>query len=48
MQVHGGIGYMVESPVARFYCDAKVLGIGEGTNEIQHQMVRERQRSHAK
>ncbi len=28
--------YMLESPVARFYCDAKVLEIGEGTNEIQH------------
>jgi short-chain 2-methylacyl-CoA dehydrogenase len=25
--------------VARFYCDAKVLEIGEGTNEIQHMVI---------
>jgi alkylation response protein AidB-like acyl-CoA dehydrogenase len=30
---------MLESPVARFYCDAKVLEIGEGTNEIQHIVI---------
>ena len=30
---------MLESPVARFYCDAKVLEIGEGTNEIQHMVI---------
>src|SRR3954453_5027271 len=35
VQIHGGVGYMLESPVARFYCDSKVLEIGEGTNEIQ-------------
>ena len=39
VQIHGGLGYMVESPVARFYCDAKVLEIGEGTNEIQHVVI---------
>jgi alkylation response protein AidB-like acyl-CoA dehydrogenase len=39
VQVHGGLGYMLESPVARFYCDAKVLEIGEGTNEIQHLVI---------
>jgi alkylation response protein AidB-like acyl-CoA dehydrogenase len=39
VQVHGGLGYMLESPVARFYCDAKVLEIGEGTNEIQHVVI---------
>ena len=39
VQVHGGIGYMLDSPVARFYCDAKVLEIGEGTNEIQHLVI---------
>jgi alkylation response protein AidB-like acyl-CoA dehydrogenase len=39
VQVHGGLGYMLESPVARFYCDAKVLEIGEGTNEIQHIVI---------
>jgi short/branched chain acyl-CoA dehydrogenase len=39
VQIHGGVGYMLESPVARFYCDAKVLEIGEGTNEIQHMVI---------
>jgi short/branched chain acyl-CoA dehydrogenase len=39
VQIHGGIGYMLESPVARFYCDSKVLEIGEGTNEIQHLVI---------
>ena len=32
-------GYMLDSDVARFYCDAKVLEIGEGTNEIQHLVI---------
>jgi alkylation response protein AidB-like acyl-CoA dehydrogenase len=35
VQIHGGSGFMEESPVARFYRDAKVLEIGEGTSEIQ-------------
>jgi short-chain 2-methylacyl-CoA dehydrogenase len=39
VQVHGGLGYMLDSAVARFYCDAKVLEIGEGTNEIQHLVI---------
>ena len=39
VQIHGGVGYMHESPVARFYCDSKVLEIGEGTNEIQHLVI---------
>ena len=30
VQIHGGLGYMLETPVARFYCDSKVLEIGEG------------------
>ncbi|HYY89471.1 MAG TPA: acyl-CoA dehydrogenase family protein, partial [Chloroflexota bacterium] len=34
MQVHGGYGYMEESGVPRFYRDAKILTIGEGTSEI--------------
>ena len=33
---------MLDSPVARFYCDSKVLEIGEGTNEIQHNIIGER------
>ena len=38
-QVFGGYGFMEEYPVARFYRDAKVLEIGEGTNEIQHMVI---------
>ncbi len=34
-QVFGGAGFIEESPVARFYRDAKILEIGEGTSEIQ-------------
>jgi alkylation response protein AidB-like acyl-CoA dehydrogenase len=39
VQIFGGAGYMLESDVARFYCDAKVLEIGEGTNEIQRLVI---------
>jgi len=39
VQIHGGTGYLLDSPVARFYCDSKVLEIGEGTNEIQHLVI---------
>ena len=39
VQVHGAYGYMEESPVARFYRDAKVLEIGEGTNEIMRWII---------
>ncbi|MGH2561757.1 MAG: acyl-CoA dehydrogenase family protein [Thermomicrobiales bacterium] len=34
MQIHGGFGFIEESAVPRFYRDAKVLTIGEGTSEI--------------
>ena len=39
VQVHGGYGYIEEFPVARYYRDAKVLEIGEGTNEIQRVLI---------
>ena len=39
VQIFGGAGYMLESDIARFYCDAKVLEIGEGTNEIQRLVI---------
>jgi short-chain 2-methylacyl-CoA dehydrogenase len=38
-QVHGGYGFMNEFPVARFYRDAKVLEIGEGTSEVQRMVI---------
>ena len=38
MQIHGGFGFTEEFPVARFYRDAKVLEIGEGTSEI-HRLI---------
>jgi butyryl-CoA dehydrogenase len=39
VQVFGGAGFIEESPVARFYRDAKVLEIGEGTSEIQRLVI---------
>lgn len=39
LQLHGGTGYMRESAIARFYADAKVLEIGEGTSEIQRNVI---------
>jgi short/branched chain acyl-CoA dehydrogenase len=39
VQIFGGAGYLLESDIARFYCDAKVLEIGEGTNEIQRLVI---------
>ena len=39
VQVHGGYGFVDESPVARFYRDSKVLEIGEGTSEIQRLLI---------
>jgi butyryl-CoA dehydrogenase len=39
VQVHGGYGYIEEFPVARFYRDAKVLEIGEGTSEVQRIVI---------
>ncbi len=38
-QVFGGYGFMEEYPVSRFYRDAKVLEIGEGTSEVQRMLI---------
>ncbi|MDX6688654.1 MAG: short-chain 2-methylacyl-CoA dehydrogenase [Solirubrobacteraceae bacterium] len=39
VQIHGGYGYIEEYPVCRMYRDAKVLTIGEGTDEIQQLVI---------
>ena len=39
VQIHGGYGYIEEYPVCRFYRDAKILTIGEGTDEIQEMVI---------
>ncbi|MFG3025337.1 acyl-CoA dehydrogenase family protein [Streptomyces sp. NPDC048254] len=39
LQIHGGYGYVRESEISRFYADAKILEIGEGTNEIQRDVI---------
>jgi len=38
-QVHGGYGFMNESAVGRFYRDAKILELGEGTSEVQRMII---------
>ncbi|GAB3578336.1 acyl-CoA dehydrogenase family protein [Calidifontibacter terrae] len=38
-QIFGGNGFMEEFPVARFYRDAKILEIGEGTSEVQRMLI---------
>jgi short/branched chain acyl-CoA dehydrogenase len=38
-QIHGGYGFMNEFPVGRFYRDAKILEIGEGTSEVQRILI---------
>ncbi len=38
-QVFGGYGFMEEYPIARFYRDAKILEIGEGTSEVQRMLI---------
>lgn len=39
MRVHGGVGYSTELPVERYYRDAPLMIIGEGTNEIQRLVI---------
>ncbi|MDQ3851144.1 MAG: acyl-CoA dehydrogenase family protein [Actinomycetota bacterium] len=39
VQIHGGYGYMEEYPVCRMYRDAKILTIGEGTDEVQQMVI---------
>jgi len=39
LQIHGGYGYTTEFPIERFYRDAKITEIYEGTSEIQHIII---------
>ncbi len=39
LQIHGGYGYMEETPVSRYYKGAKLLQIVEGTSEIQRMII---------
>ncbi len=39
VQIHGGMGYIAEYPIERFYRDARITMIYEGTNEIQRIIV---------
>jgi len=39
IQIHGGYGYLKDSPVERFYRDAKLCEIGEGTSEVQRIVI---------
>ena len=39
LQIHGGIGYISEYPIERFYRDARITRIYEGTSEIQKNII---------
>ena len=39
LQIHGGYGFMEESPISRLYRDQKILEIGDGTNEVQRMVI---------
>ena len=38
-QIFGGYGFIDDTPVSRFYRDAKILEIGEGTSEVQRMVI---------
>ncbi|HLY83104.1 MAG TPA: acyl-CoA dehydrogenase family protein, partial [Acidimicrobiales bacterium] len=42
MRIHGGYGYTTDLPIERYYRDAPLMMIGEGTNEIQRMVIARR------
>ncbi len=42
MRVHGGVGYTKELPIERYYRDAPLMAVAEGTNEIQRLVIARR------
>jgi alkylation response protein AidB-like acyl-CoA dehydrogenase len=42
IQIYGGYGYVKECPLSRYYRDAKLLTIGEGTSEIERIVIARR------
>ena len=42
MRIHGGVGYTEDLPIARYFRDAPLMIIGEGTSEIQRQVIARR------
>jgi acyl-CoA dehydrogenase len=42
VQLHGGFGYLRDAEVERHYRDARILGIGGGTNEIMTELAAKR------
>jgi acyl-CoA dehydrogenase len=39
VQIHGGLGYIMDYPIERFYRDARITRIYEGTSEIQKNII---------
>ena len=39
MRIHGGVGYTTDLPIERYFRDAPLMIIGEGTNEIQRTVI---------
>jgi short/branched chain acyl-CoA dehydrogenase len=39
VQIHGGYGYIEDYPVCRYFRDAKIMEIGEGTSEVQRIVI---------
>ena len=42
LRIHGGVGYTQDLPIERYYRDAPLMNVGEGTNEIQRLVIARR------